>query len=107
MIQEGKARIVGELPQQISRKLEVFYNPVMAHNRDIAVSIINAWGKKIQVADLLAASGVRAIRLLKECKNVRFVAANDCNKSAFSAMKKNFAKNKVSKSRFSFKQPER
>ncbi|MBI4016547.1 MAG: tRNA (guanine(10)-N(2))-dimethyltransferase [Candidatus Aenigmarchaeota archaeon] len=101
MIQEGKAKIVGELPHQISRKLEVFYNPVMAHNRDIAVSIINAWGKKIQAADPLAASGVRTIRLLKECKNVKFVAANDCNKNAFAAMKKNFKQNKVSKSKFS------
>ncbi len=100
MIQEGKARIIGELPKQISRKLEVFYNPVMAHNRDITVSIINAWGKKIQVADMLAASGIRAIRLLKECKNVKFVAANDFNVNAFTAMKKNFAVNKILKSKY-------
>ncbi|MBI4148359.1 tRNA (guanine(10)-N(2))-dimethyltransferase [Candidatus Woesearchaeota archaeon] len=101
MIQESSARIQASTGR-ISRKLEVFYNPVMSHNRDLTVAVVNAWKRKnIRAADPLAASGVRAIRLLKECRNVSFVAANDSNRSAVAQMRRNFSLNKISKSKHS------
>ena len=100
MIHEGQATLQGTVPTNISRKLPVFYNPAMTHNRDLTIAFLNAWNKNIQAADVLAASGVRSIRLLQECKNVRFVAANDASKTACRLMQKNLVLNKIAKKKY-------
>ncbi len=100
MIHEGKAILSGNLPKSVSKELPVFYNPAMQHNRDLTIAVITAWGKNIQAADILAASGVRSIRLLQECKNIDFIAANDVSKTAHHLMQKNFVQNKMPKKKY-------
>lgn len=94
-IVEGFAKII--LPEQeelITKRQKVFYNPEMRLNRDISVLLTKA--KKITSAVLpLAASGIRAIRLLKEssCKEIK---ANDISPSAIESIKKNLKINNIS-----------
>ena len=69
IITEGKARFYASVADdgKISKELDVFYNPVMKFNRDISVLLINSIGRQdIQIADILAGSGVRSLRLLLE-----------------------------------------
>ena len=66
-ISEGSIKIRIQKSGKISKGMDVFYNPVMSLNRDISVLLLNSVGKKnVQIADPLAASGVRSIRFLKE-----------------------------------------
>ena len=102
MIKEESALIDIKEPKKISKKLPVFYNPIMKFNRDISVTLINAWpNKNLQIADVLAGSGIRAIRFLKELEKskIKNITINDYNKN----FKKNFEKflklNKIKKSK--------
>ena len=89
LITEGKAKAYVHLGK-ISRKLEVFYNPVMKHNRDITVLVLKALKRKNLVAALpLEASGIRGIRIIKEVSGVTHVFMNDGNPKAAVLMKKN------------------
>lgn len=92
---EGKAVLDVPSARVVSKKLPVFYNPVMKLNRDIAILFVNAWGKQIRVADVLAGSGVRSIRLKKECKSVNEVFTNDADPKAVASIRKHAKKNKV------------
>ncbi len=58
-------------------KAPVFYNPRMKLNRDITVSLFSSLSLRT-AADLMAASGVRALRLVAE-GNAQEVLANDSN----------------------------
>ena len=58
-------------------KAPVFYNPKMKLNRDITVSLFSSLSLRT-AADLMAASGVRALRLSAE-GNAQEVLANDSN----------------------------
>ncbi len=68
-----------------------FYNPAMRENRDIAVAAVRwgvserGWGR---VADVMAASGVRALRFAAET-DVDEVLANDSNPLAVYVMQRN------------------
>src|SRR3989338_8278130 len=76
----------------------VFYNPVMSLNRDISVLLLKSVNKKnMQIADPLAASGVRAIRFLKELNKdkIKSISINDCSKDAIVLIKQNFALNEI------------
>jgi len=96
-IKEGKAKLIVDIGK-VSRKLEVFYNPVMEFNRTISVLLLNALGKKdMQIALPLAASGVRGVRFLKEVKGIKKVYMNDISKNAVNLMKKNVKLNNVKK----------
>ncbi len=95
-IQEGSAII--EVPEEskISKKLEVFYNPAMKLNRDLTILLLNAVeNKKMNVADIMAGTGVRSIRLLKELKKgkIKKLYANDWN--SIDKIKRNFKLNKA------------
>ena len=69
VIQESQAKVSVPVGEKITRKLEVFYNPEMKSNRDIAIILLNSLQKKnMKIADPLAGSGIRAIRFLKELK---------------------------------------
>ena len=102
LITEGKAKVVVFTDEKISKDLPVFYNPVMRLNRDISVLLIRALGKKsIRVGDVLAGSGVRSIRFLKELKKgvIESVSINDGGKEAVLLIKKNLAFNKLGNDR--------
>lgn len=99
-IQEGKARIlVPELREIVSSDMPVFYNPKMRVNRDLAVLGMEYLCKKLdrelKVADPLSASGIRAIRFLKETRCVEKVYANDINEQAVKIMEENFKLNEI------------
>ena len=67
IINEGLAKINVENKKIVSKEMEVFYNPVMGINRDISVLLLNSINNNdLQIADPLAASGIRSIRFLKE-----------------------------------------
>lgn len=94
-ISEGEANI--KIPTgKVTKKLPVFYNPVMKMNRDISISLLKALGRKgLQVALPLSGSGVRGIRMLTELprgviKNIEF---NDNSSDAVKLIKKNIALN--------------
>lgn len=64
---ERSATIKIDEQEKISRELEVFYNPVMELNRDFSILVLKAFEKdQVSIADILAGTGVRAIRMLKE-----------------------------------------
>lgn len=98
LIQEGKAKICVPKEERISRKLPVFYNPVMELNRTLSVLILrNIPNKGMQIADPLAGTGIRSIRFLKELpKNkIKFIYMNDHSKEAVRIIKKNLKLNKI------------
>ena len=84
--------------KKISKKLPVFYNPIMKLNRDISVLLLNSIpDKNMQIALPLAGSGVRGIRFLKELsKNkIKSIAFNDYK--TLSDIKKNLKLNNLEK----------
>lgn len=79
---EGKSKLIfdGKNPQGRS----VFYNPKMSLNRDLAVLFALSYfdSGRISVCDAMTASGVRAIRYMLECSNVKRVEALDVDSGA-------------------------
>lgn len=66
-VEEGAATIRVPTPDVVHRKQEVFYNPLMRLNRDVTLLLLRARDEKdLRVADPLAGSGVRSIRMRKE-----------------------------------------
>ncbi len=92
-ITEGKATILVPHAEKVSKKMGVFYNPIMTFNRDVTIALLNCF-PKMRICDPLAATGVRTIRILKETKH-REVVANDISEAAYRLMKKNFRLNNV------------
>ena len=98
IINEGLAKIKAQSPKIVSKEMEVFYNPVMAMNRDISVLVLNSVDKNnMQIADPLAASGIRSIRFLKELNSnkIRKIYINDIDKNSIKSVKENLALNKI------------
>jgi tRNA (guanine26-N2/guanine27-N2)-dimethyltransferase len=98
-IQEGKAAILVPQEKKISKKLSVFYNPVMKLNRDLSVLLLNALGKKnMQMCLPLAGSGVRGVRFLLELDRdiIKYLVLNDYSKEAVRIIRKNIEQNKLS-----------
>ncbi len=96
-ILEGKARILVTPAKKISKRMDVFYNPGMKLNRDIAVTLLNSLKlKKLRIADPLAGTGVRAIRFILELKKpvIERVDINDINPKAYALVKRNLKLNK-------------
>ncbi len=96
-LNEGKAVFYASTGK-ISKELKVFYNPIMKLNRDISILLLNSINKSnMQIADILAGSGIRSIRFKKELKKgkIKSIHANDINKKAFNIMKKNIKLNKT------------
>lgn len=98
IINEGSVKLKIPKTSKISKEMEVFYNPVMGMNRDISVLLLNSINKKdMQIADPLAASGVRSIRFLKELsKNkIKKIYVNDFDENAVKSIRENFKLNKI------------
>lgn len=95
---EGKAKLLVYSAEKISSELPVFYNPVMKFNRDVSVALLKALGKKdLIIADIMAGSGVRAIRFFKELpkKMIKELHVNDSSADAVKLIKKNFKLNEI------------
>ena len=98
IINEGSIKLKVPKTGKISKKMEVFYNPVMSLNRDISVLLLDSLDKNnMQIADPLAASGVRSIRFLKELNKgkIKKIWINDYSKNAVRLIKQNLALNKI------------
>jgi tRNA (guanine26-N2/guanine27-N2)-dimethyltransferase len=67
-------------------KAPVFYNPIMALNRDLAVLVLQAYRKmvdrKISVCEPLSGCGIRGVRLATEVEGVSRIVLSDINKEA-------------------------
>src|SRR3989344_6184449 len=97
-VNEGLAKIKVQKPKIVSKEMKVFYNPVMSMNRDISVLLLNSINKSnMQIADPLAASGIRSIRFLKELyrNKIKKIYINDNNRSAVKLIKKNLKLNDI------------
>jgi tRNA (guanine26-N2/guanine27-N2)-dimethyltransferase len=68
MITEHSTIIKAELPVgDVHAGMEVFYNPVMASNRNISILLLNSIeNTQMNICDPLAGSGIRSLRFLKE-----------------------------------------
>ncbi|WP_297506100.1 tRNA (guanine(10)-N(2))-dimethyltransferase [Thermococcus sp.] len=89
-VREGLARILVPKAERIY-DAPVFYNPVMALNRDISVLLARVTSPK-RVLDALSATGIRGIRYALESP-AEEVWLNDINERAFELMKRNIALN--------------
>lgn len=97
-IKEGNANIFAHTNQKISKEMDVFYNPLMKLNRDIAILLIKSFSRnKLNICDLLAGTGIRSIRFLLEInkKKINEIVINDANKSAVDLIKRNLRLNKL------------
>jgi len=104
-VREGLARILVPKAERIY-DAPVFYNPVMALNRDISVLAVGVL-KPRTVLDALSATGIRGIRYALETP-VEEVWLNDINEEAFNLILKNVRLNlgidgeRIGEKRFSF-----
>jgi|TARA_B100002003_G_C14087543_1_gene523155 tRNA (guanine26-N2/guanine27-N2)-dimethyltransferase len=97
-IQEGLATITTSNPKIVSKAMPVFYNPIMKFNRDVSILLLNSVNDKaLAIADPLAGSGIRSIRMLKELpKNkIQSITINDASPEACKHIRKHLKKNKV------------
>lgn len=99
---EGAAVVAVERPSIVSRKMEVFYNPQMRHNRDVTLLLFSALAtgpaalRDLQGCDLLAGTGVRSIRLLRELPGLfSHLTINDSSPEAARRIVENLAANGI------------
>ncbi|MBC8500514.1 MAG: hypothetical protein ISS25_03055 [Nanoarchaeota archaeon] len=98
IIQEGKAKIKVSREKKISKKLLVFYNPVMKLNRDISVLLLNSLRKsKLQIGLPLSGTGIRGIRFLLELKRnkIKSISFNDNKKDFLKTMQDTITINNI------------
>src|SRR3990172_5768471 len=94
-VKEGSVRLIVPDPKKykLTAKAPVFYNPAMTLNRDISILLCKVLKPK-SVVDLLAATGVRGLRLKKEAK-IKDVYLNDANPESAKLIKQNAKLNKL------------
>ncbi|HZX44509.1 MAG TPA: tRNA (guanine(26)-N(2))-dimethyltransferase [Candidatus Nanoarchaeia archaeon] len=98
LMQEGMAKLKVPVVKIVSKQMPVFYNPVMKFNRDVTVLLLNTIDKwNMNIADPLAGSGVRSVRLLLELKTgkISSLGVNDHSSNACSKIKESLKLNKV------------
>ncbi len=86
---------------KISKKLPVFYNPLMKLNRDISILIldyfIRNYKKNLKICLPLSGSGIRGIRFLKLFQNnISLIKFNDKNPLAVENIEENLELNGIS-----------
>lgn len=94
---EGRA-VISVYSGKISKRLPVFYNPVMKLNRDMAVLLLNTLPLSgMRIADPLAGTGIRSIRFLKELdkSKVAQLYINDSNPVFLKNVKANLKLNRI------------
>ena len=77
---------------------DVFFNEQMAFNRDVSVMLLRALGGNMKVADCMAATGSRSVRIANEVPGTD-VVANDINPAAIPYMEENIRLNGVTNCR--------
>jgi tRNA (guanine26-N2/guanine27-N2)-dimethyltransferase len=77
-----------------TKKLPVFYNPVMEFDRDLTIAILRAFGGE-SYCDALAGSGIRGLRAAKEA-GFKDLVLNDQSPEAVNLIKKNLKANDIS-----------
>ncbi len=104
-IKEGKATIKAEIKKIVNKKMVVFYNPVMVVNRDFSLLVIEANNEELVVGDVLAGSGVRSIRTLKEVtpKLIKKIIVNDTKENFKKNFEENLALNELKKTKTTIK----
>ncbi|MFQ5621741.1 MAG: hypothetical protein ACE5FT_07975 [Candidatus Nanoarchaeia archaeon] len=100
---EGSVEISVPKAKVVSKELPVFYNPVMKSNRDFTVLLLQTLGRKLQICDPLAGSGIRVLRLLKETPEAAGnVLVNDYREGFVKDLKKELKGNKLSSKGITF-----
>lgn len=89
---EGATTLHVPVNAELKKSDVVFYNPVMAFERDLLVAVASVL-KPESYADVLAGSGARGVRVANEVGAK--VSFNDLNPSAVSLIKKNLKENHV------------
>lgn len=87
------------LSNQVNSKMEIFYNPIMASNRNLSILLLNTIAKNnLKIADPLAGSGIRTLRFLKELKKnkIKQICVNDFKKKFSEKFKEEVIRNKLS-----------
>lgn len=98
VIKEGESSILVETKKIVDKKMPVFYNPIMSVNRDFSLLVINALEKKeLIIGDVLAGSGIRTIRILKELNKdiVKKIIVNDIKRNFEETIKENIKLNNL------------
>lgn len=97
LITEQSATISGELPPgDVHAQMKVFYNPVMRSHRNISIVLLNALeNQNMNIALPLAASGIRALRFLKELApgKINHIFVNDHQEKFAKTFWENYQKN--------------
>ena len=101
IITEGSCKIKVELPpKDVHAQMEVFYNPVMASNRNIAILLLNSVeNEQMNIASPLAGSGIRELRFLKELKpgKIQNIFVNDIKENFPRVLAENLKLNSLKK----------
>lgn len=103
IINEGKAIIdyPEDFLKKLSSKLPVFYNPLMKINRDFTILILKVFyeirGKKLDILDCMAGTGIRSIRILLEIPEVvNKIVLTEISEESIKSIYKNFKLNNLS-----------
>lgn len=86
------------LQKEVHKKMEVFYNPIMASHRNIAILLLNSIpNTNLNIADPLAGSGIRSLRFMKELKKgkINHLFINDRKENFPKTFRENAALNKI------------
>lgn len=109
MITEHSVSLEIDEDKIVSKDMPVFYNKAMSLNRTISLLVLKAYfqghAKKLRIADILAGSGIRSLRFLREWladSNIEYyILINDLNpelnSNMSSGLKKNFGKDEIEK----------
>ncbi|MEM2902012.1 MAG: tRNA (guanine(10)-N(2))-dimethyltransferase [Candidatus Bathyarchaeia archaeon] len=94
LMKEGKATFtLPELAEAPTRRMKVFYNPVMEENRDISVLMLQHHQRsrsvKLAATDLMAGCGVRGLRWALEVRGMGRILLNDVNGLAVEVARRN------------------
>ena len=102
---EHSIKIEATLPKRdVHKKMEVFYNPVMASNRNISILLLNCVeNRNMNIVDPLAGSGIRSLRFLKELKKskIKQLYVNDIKANFPDYFKESLKLNKISSNKIS------
>ena len=91
--EENSVKFYTPKETKITKKLPVFYNPLMKLNRDISIEVIKTLKPK-KICLPLAGTGIRALRILKETPS-KEVLINDFNPKAKKIITKNLKLNNL------------
>lgn len=101
IIAEHSCKIKIELPSRdVHAQMEVFYNPVMKSNRNIAILLLNSVDNEhLNIASPLAGSGIRELRFLKELKpaKIKNIFVNDIKDNFPTVIEENVKLNNLTK----------